>query len=108
MFRMICGAVCLCGCGKKEAPKTSSAPPQPTSAEPAAPNPPAAASAPAAPVASYDTQVMARSIDYLKTQVARKNWEQARQALTMVESRPLTPAQRQYVDSLKAQMPPGK
>jgi len=49
--------------------------------------------------------VTARSIDYLKGQVARKNWPQAREALTTVEARSLTPAQRQYVDSLKAQIP---
>ena len=105
-FLAICAAACLLGCGKKQPPQGPSsqpAQPQPSAAAPAPPNPTAAT--PAAPAASYDATVTARSIDYFKGQIARKNWAQARQALIQIEGRPLTPEQRQYVDSLKAQLP---
>jgi hypothetical protein len=110
LFLGICATIYLLGCGKKETSQTStsqSGQPQPTSAAPISPNTPSAppATAAAAPRDSYEAQVTARSIDYFKGQVARKNWPQARQALAAVEARSLTPGQRQYVDSLKTQIP---
>ena len=104
----------LLGCRKSETkPQTSPAAGEtqarsPASALPApAPPPPPPPGAPAAPT-SYEAAVTARSIDYLKGTIDRKNWSGAQRALTQVESRHLTPEQRQYVDSLKAQIPPGK
>jgi hypothetical protein len=94
------------GCKKKETP-AQAASPDATNAQPAAnaqaPNQPAPA--PAASTETYDAVVTARSIDYLRGQVTRKDWAQARIALKQVEGRPLTPQQRQYVDSLKSQIP---
>jgi len=100
----------LVGCGKKETNsqiQPQSAPPQAASTAPASPAP-TSPSAPAGAPDSYEAAVTARSIDYLKGQIARKDWPKARRALGQVESRPLTPEQRQYVNSLKAQLPPGK
>jgi hypothetical protein len=102
------------GCKKKETNSQfppPSAPPQAASTAPASPDPnPPSTAAPAPPAApdSYESAVTARSIDYLKGQIARKDWPKAQRALGQVESRPLTPEQRQYVNSLKAQLPPGK
>ena len=106
-------AACLLGCGKKQPAANASPPAQPNaSALSSAPNSPvalpAASATPAVPAASPDAQVTARSLDYLKGQIARKNWGQARLALSQLEARPLTPQQRQYMDSLKAQMPPAR
>jgi hypothetical protein len=107
-------AICLLGCRKKETnPQTSSQSPpaQAASTPSAAPAPVPPSSPEAAPPAapdSYEAAVTARSIDHLKGQIVRKDWPKAQRALSQVESRPLTPQQRQYVDSLKAQLPPGK
>jgi hypothetical protein len=103
-------AFCLLGCGKKQSPPSSPSS-QPKSdpapaAQNAVPAPAPPATAAAAPAESYDAVVTARSIDYFKGQIDRKNWDQARRALAQIEGRSLTPAQRQYVDSLKAQLPP--
>jgi hypothetical protein len=100
----------LSGCGKKEAPAPSQATPQPGQTE-QVPDPRTATQAVAAPQAApqtYDATVTVRSIDYLKGQVARKNWPQVRAALKQLEGKSLTPEQRQYVDSVKAQIPPGQ
>src|SRR5436190_15665299 len=98
------------GCGKKAAPQssqTNAAAVQPQTAP--APVPATTAPSPAANQAnSYDAEVTARSIDYLQSQVARKNWPQARLALKHVEERSLTSEQRGHVDSLKAQITPGR
>jgi hypothetical protein len=104
-FLIICTAAFLFGCGKKkEMPQSSQ------TNSPAAPSQSAPAQAvPAPPPASgnsYDAVVTARSIDYLQGQVARKNWPRAREALKQVQGRTLSPEQRSYVDSLKAQIPP--
>jgi len=104
----------LVGCAKKETNsqiQPQSAPPQAASTAPASPAPTSPSTPVPAPTGapdSYEAAVTARSIDYLKGQIARKDWPKARRALGQVESRPLTPEQRQYVNSLKAQLPPGK
>ncbi len=103
---MIVALACMAGCGKKETKPQASSQSQPSSAAPDPAKSPAPATAPAAPANTYEAQVTARSIDYFKGQIAQKNWAQARQALATVEARQLTPAQRQQVDSLKAQLPP--
>jgi hypothetical protein len=54
-----------------------------------------------------DTVVNDRSIAYLRSLVARKDYNRARQSLKMFEGRTLTPAQQQALDQLKAQIPPG-
>ena len=105
---------CAGGCGKKEKPaqaqstsaqksETDTAPP------PQAPQQATTSGQPPPPAAqTYDAVVVARSIDYFRGQVAHKNWDQARSALKQVEGYQLTPEQRQYVDSLKAQIPGGR
>ena len=91
-------AVLLIGCGKKGA-NTKTVQPQETQADAGD------ASQPRPP--TYDEQVTQRSIDFLKTRVARKDWAMARQALKQLEKLPLTPQQQQEVDSLKAVVPSG-
>src|SRR3954463_10017638 len=102
----------LLGCRKHETkPQTSTPPVEIQAGSPAsAPPAPATASSPGAPAApdTYEAIVTARSIDYLKGTVDRKNWPRAQRPLTQVETRHLSPEQRQYVNSLKAQIPPGK
>src|SRR5947207_15938641 len=77
----------LLGCRKSETkPQTSPAAGEtqagsPASALPAPATPPGA---PAAPT-SYEAAVTARSIDYLKGTIDRKNWSGAQRALTQVE-----------------------
>jgi len=105
-------AVGLGGCGKKEAPAPSQTAqpgqteqaPDPQVATPSAPAPEAATPSPR----TYEATVTVRSIDYLKGQATRKNWPQVRLALKQIEGKSLTPEQRQYVDSIKAQIPPGQ
>jgi hypothetical protein len=91
-------AVLLIGCGKKEA-NTKTVQPQEAQADAGD------ASQPRPP--TYDEEVTQRSIAFLKTQVARKNWAMARKALEQLEKRSLTPQQQQEVDGLKALVPPG-
>ena len=99
------------GCGKKAAsPQQTPAPQNAQQDAPPATAPQQAAAPPAAsaPPETYDATVTVRTIDYLRGQVAQKNWASAREALKRVEERPLSPQQRQYVDTLKAQIPAGK
>jgi len=106
-FFALCAFVSVVGCKKQTSQSPSSQPKAepPAAAANSAPAPANPSATPAAPADSPDALVTARSIDYLKGQIARKNWDQARLALSQLESRSLTPAQRQYVDSLKAQVP---
>jgi hypothetical protein len=46
-------------------------------------------------------------LDYLENLVQRREFETARRAVTELESRPLTPAQRQRLQQLKARIPAG-
>ena len=107
-FLIISAAAFLISCGKKKETQSSQTN---SPAAPSQPAPAAAAPAPAAPAPppaaadSYDAVVTARSIDFLQGRVARKDWPQAREALKQVQGRSLTPEQRSYVDSLKAQIP---
>ncbi|MEJ5238322.1 MAG: hypothetical protein WHT82_08175 [Limisphaera sp.] len=48
-----------------------------------------------------------RLLDYLENLMQRKEFDQARRAISELESRPMTPAQRQRLQQLKAQLPPG-
>ena len=110
-FLIISTAAFLIGCGKKkesQQPSQTTSPAAPSQSDPAGAVPAPAGSAPppaASPTDSYDAVVTARSIDYLQGRVARKDWPQAREALKQVQGRSLTPEQRRYVDSLKAQIP---
>lgn len=98
LFAVCWTAVLFLGCGKK-ASNTNTVQPQPPPADAAD------ASQPRLP--TYDEQVTQRSIDFVKTQVARKNWQAAREGLKQLENRPLTPKQQQDVNNLKALVPPG-
>lgn len=105
-------AIVLNGCGKKEGPPPPAPSAQETQTQAVPPaNAPQQTAAPQqqqpAPT-TYDAALTARSIDYLRGQIVQKDWSQARAALKQVESRPLSPEQRQYVDKLKAQIPPGR
>ena len=97
LFVVCWTAVLLIGCGKKGA-NTKTVQPQEAQADAED------ASQPRLP--TYDEQVTQRSIDFLKTRVARKDYQTAREAIKQLEKRPLTPQQQQEVNSLKALVPP--
>jgi hypothetical protein len=46
-----------------------------------------------------------RAITFIRTRVGQKDWASARQSLQSLESRPMTPAQREAVNQLKTQIP---
>ena len=66
---------------------------------------PAATNNPSATPSERDMVISERSIDYVQGLITRKQFQQASEALKQVEARPLTAAQRQRVEELKARIP---
>jgi hypothetical protein len=87
------------GCGKNDESSPSA------TATTSATNP-SAATAPAAPPPSEaDIMISNRSLDYVEGLIERKEFQKAREALALAETRSLTAAQRQRANSLKAKIP---
>ena len=84
------------GCGKKE--ETAPALPKPADASPAG-------GETAATPSQQDVVIAERSIEYIKGRLDQKDNQAARDALAQLEPKPMTPAQRQRVAALKAQLP---
>jgi hypothetical protein len=80
---------------------------EPSSTPPAAPAPPAETETAAQATNEADIVTAQRMLDYLENLVQRREFETARRAATELESRPLTPAQRQRLQQLKARIPAG-
>lgn len=92
----IAGGVLFAACQRESAPPppTETTPPPGTGTQTPAPN---------------EAEIVAthRLLDYLENLLQRKEFEQARRAIAELESRPMTPAQRQKLQQLKGQLPPG-
>ncbi|SRR6266436_6428835 len=110
-FLIVFTMVFLIGCGKKKETQQ----PSPSNSPAASPESAPAAGAPAprlpppppepSPTESNDAMVTYHTILHLRSVVSRKDWPHAAEAVKLVEARTLTPEQRRYVDSLKAQIP---
>lgn len=84
----------LCACKREESgpQRVESQPPEAIETVPAQPT-------------EADIMAAQRTLDFVQGLLARKEYEQARQALAELQGRPMSPAQRQLVEHLKAQLP---
>src|SRR4051794_31122587 len=60
-----------------------------------------ASAAPDAAPSAQDQEANERGLNFIRTRIAQKDWASARQTLQALESRPMTPAQRETVNQLK-------
>lgn len=93
----ICTFVALAGCGKKAESPASQPLLTPSDQSTASTNP--------ATLSEADKAIIDRRLDYVTGLVDQKQFDKARPLLKQVEAEPITGAQRQRFEKLKARIP---